>query len=108
MRMKIVDLSAIRVGIPYPVTLNCAYWMLIVNGVSPDTLLDNTPFGSMVTSLDTAAKGVINMHFPPVFDATGKPVMWRQVIHFFAPTAPTLGVLIQVYWDPSTPTEADQ
>jgi len=101
--MKVIDLSLVpTTGVPRKFTLDGAYWILKVQNALDTQTLDGASlrrYGS-VTQVAGAAAYNVDFQTLPIFDATGKPVMWNQEVTFRSTATTITGTLTIVYWDP--------
>ena len=100
LRFKVIDLLGYPAGVPFPITIDCAYWMLrITEATLAIDTMDGVPLNTFGTLTASGNYDVV-IDFAPVFDGNGRMVPWNQVVYFNLASPPKGASVILVYDDP--------
>lgn len=105
LRFEITDLTGFPVNTPKRVDLNGCAWFLRIVRPQAGQSMNGTPLVNLVTGSDSGGNDLLALDFPPIFDGSGRPVMWNQGLHFLFTVPVIAGCVIQVYWDPDLPAQ---
>lgn len=102
LRCTFSDLAGFDVSKPVAVTINCSYWFMVLREVASGQLLDGNELSSFCSTGDETLRPSGRVDFPPMFDANGRAIPWRQVVHFTPGNVRLRVMVVQVFNDPAT------
>lgn len=100
-RMRVIDLESLPVHVPSKITIDGAYWFLRALDLGAEYTLDGMPLRNFGSQIDIVGLVAVQMDFPPIFDAEGRPVTWNQVLTIVPKSTAIKGTITIVYIDPS-------
>jgi len=104
LRFEFTDLQSLPGDRPSRIDLNGCGWRLYLQRIASTQTVNGLPITLMSTGIDNQGD-LMELDFPPIFDATGRPVMWNQGLYLHPNGTGFRGVLVQIYWDPALPVQ---